>query len=74
MRIVSIEDGLATIQAGGLTQKAALLLVPEAEVGDFVLVHAGYAITVIDAVEAAERERLFDELLQLGDESSDAQA
>jgi hydrogenase expression/formation protein HypC len=64
MRIVSIEDGLATIEAGGLTQRAALVLVPEAAVGDYVLVHAGYAITVLDAEEAAERERLFDELLR----------
>ncbi len=74
MRIVSVEDGVATIEAGGLTQRAALLLVPEAAVGDFVLVHAGYAITVIDADEAEERERLFDELLQAADESSDASA
>jgi hydrogenase expression/formation protein HypC len=62
MRIVSIDHGVATIEAGGLTQRAGLMLVPEAAVGDFVLVHAGFAITVLDADEAAERERLFDEL------------
>ena len=44
------------------------MLVPEAAVGDFVLVHAGYAITVLDAEEAAERERLFADLLAAEDE------
>ena len=64
MRIVSIDGGVATIEAGGITQRAGLMLVPEAVVGDFVLVHAGFAITVLDADEAAERERLFAELLE----------
>jgi hydrogenase expression/formation protein HypC len=68
MRIVSIDDGTATIESGGLTQRASLMLVPLAAVGDFVLVHAGYAITVLDADEAAERERLFAELLEAEDE------
>ena len=34
---------------------------PEAAVGDFVLVHAGYALTVIDEAEAQERLELFAE-------------
>jgi hydrogenase expression/formation protein HypC len=68
MRIVSIDDGLAAIEAGGLQQRASLMLVPQAVVGDFVLVHAGFAITVLDADEAAERERLFAELLKAEDE------
>ena len=63
MRILSIDDGTATIESGGLTQRASLTLVPEAAIGDFVLVHAGFAITVLDADEAAEREQLFAELL-----------
>ena len=64
MRIVAVADGTATIEAGGLTQRASLLLVPQAAVGDYVLVHAGFAIAVLDAEEAAERERLFAELLE----------
>jgi len=62
MRITAIDGGLATIEAGGLTQRASLALVPEARVGDHVLVHAGYALTVIDEGEAQERLRLFAEL------------
>ncbi len=68
MRIASIDGSVAVIMSGGLSQRASLVLVPEAVVGDFVLVHAGYAITVLDADEAAERERLFAELLEAGEE------
>jgi hydrogenase expression/formation protein HypC len=62
MRITAIDGALATIVAEGLEQHASLALVPEAAVGDHVLVHAGYAITVLDAEEAEERMRLFAEL------------
>ena len=49
MRITAIDDGMATIEPAGLAQRASLMLVPEAVVGDYVLVHAGFAITVLDA-------------------------
>jgi hydrogenase expression/formation protein HypC len=62
MRITAIDGALATIVAEGLEQRASLSLVPEAVVGDHVLVHAGYAITVLDAEEAEARIRLFAEL------------
>jgi len=61
MRITALEGAVATIEAEGLMQKASLALVPGAAVGDFVLVHAGYAITVMDEVEAQERLDLFAE-------------
>ncbi len=62
MRITAIDGALATIVAEGLEQRASLALVPEAAIGDHVLVHAGYAITVLDADEAEERMKLFAEL------------
>ena len=55
MRITAIEGGVATIAGDGLEQRASLALVPDAGVGDYVLVHAGYAITVLDEAEARER-------------------
>ncbi len=48
MRITSVAGTLATIETGGLTERASLALVPGAQVGDYVLVHAGYALTVLD--------------------------
>ena len=55
--LLSIEgdDPLARqgrVSFAGLVKSANLAYVPEAKVGDYVLVHAGFAITVIDAAEA----------------------
>ena len=61
MRITALEGATATVEADGLVQKASLALVPHAVEGDFVLIHAGYAITVIDETEALERLELFAE-------------
>ncbi len=42
------------------------MLVPDARVGDFVLVHAGFAIAVLESEDAAERLALFDEIVAMG--------
>jgi hydrogenase expression/formation protein HypC len=68
MRITAIEDGVAAIVGDGLEQRASLALVPDAGVGDYVLVHAGYALTVLDEAEARERLSLFAELEQFDDD------
>jgi hydrogenase expression/formation protein HypC len=62
MRITSFDGTMAIIEADGLVQKASLALVPDAQLGQYVLVHAGYAITVMDDDEAQERLELFAEL------------
>lgn len=43
----------ARVNFGGTARQVHLLFVPEAEVGDFVMVHVGFAISVVDAREAA---------------------
>ena len=53
----------ATIEFGGLQRTCHMACVPEAEVGDFVVVHAGLAISLIDGNEA---QRVLDELQRLG--------
>jgi hydrogenase expression/formation protein HypC len=63
MRVSAVDGGLATLVTAGLEQRASLVLVPEAQVGDYVLVHAGFAISVLD--EAAAHETL-DLLRQMG--------
>jgi len=55
-KIVSIENAIATIDVGGVQRKASLLLLEDAGVGDYVIVHAGFAIKKID--EEAARETL----------------
>ena len=51
-----------TIASAGLEQRASLMLVPEAKVGDYVLVHAGFAISVLDEAEANETLDLLREI------------
>jgi len=62
MRITAVDGALATIATAGLEQRASLMLVPEAKVGDYVLVHAGFAISVLDEAEANETLELLREI------------
>jgi len=69
-QIVSItEDQLAEVDFSGVRRKVSLLLCPEVQVGDYVLVHVGFAIQRLDEEEAQETLKLFDEFLEASDES-----
>jgi hydrogenase expression/formation protein HypC len=48
------EDGLATVDILGVTRKISVDLTPQAQTGDYVLVHAGFAIEVVDEQYAQE--------------------
>jgi len=61
-KVIEIEGNMATIEAGGISRQASLMLVPEAEIGDYVLVHAGFAIQRLDEEEALETLRLLAEI------------
>ena len=62
MRITAVDGVLATIASAGLEQRASLMLVPDAKVGDYVLVHAGFALSVLDEVEATGTLELLREI------------
>ncbi len=53
-KILSIRGHTAEIDVGGNTKEVNIILTPEAKVGDYVLIHAGFAIQVIDEQAAAE--------------------
>jgi len=53
-RITHIEDQIATIDVAGVQRQASLLLLEDARIGDFVIVHAGFAIQKLDADAAQE--------------------
>jgi hydrogenase expression/formation protein HypC len=53
------DDGL--IDLGGVRKRISLALVPEAQAGDYVIVHVGYAISLLDPEEAARTLALFAE-------------
>ncbi|HUW39114.1 MAG TPA: HypC/HybG/HupF family hydrogenase formation chaperone [Rhodocyclaceae bacterium] len=57
-----LEAEEALIDAGGIEKRVSLALVPEAAVGDYVVVHAGYAISRVDPEEALLTLALFAEM------------
>ena len=62
MRITAVDGATATIVAAGLEQRCSVMLVPQARVGDYVLVHAGFAINLVDETEAQETIELLREI------------
>ena len=64
-RIVEIKDGLGIIDADGVIRKVSLLLLDEAQVGDYVIVHAGFALHKIDEEAAMESLKILREALAL---------
>ena len=63
-------DGLkmAKLDFGGIVKEACLAYVPEAQVGDYTLVHVGFALNIIDEQEALETLALLREIGALGEE------
>ncbi len=65
MQVLERRDDLATVELDGVRREVSLMLQPEARVGDFVLVHAGYAIGILDEPEARETLALLAEMARL---------
>lgn len=61
--IMEIIDEVATVRVGEALRKASLMLLPDpAKVGDYVIVHAGFALSRLDPEEAEESLRLLREI------------
>lgn len=61
-RVLSIEGQEAEVDFSGVRRRISVVLTPEVSVGDYVLIHTGFAINVLDEQEAQETLRLFQEL------------
>jgi hydrogenase expression/formation protein HypC len=59
---------MAKIDFGGIAKEICLEYTPEAKVGDYALVHVGFAISLMDEEEAQETLRLLQEIADLGEE------
>lgn len=66
-RIKSIQDQMATIDMEGTQRDVSLLLLEDAKIGDFVIVHAGFAIHKIDEDEAMESLKVLRQMASLMD-------
>lgn len=62
------EKGMAMVELGGVERQVSLIMTPEARVGDYVLVHTGYAISLLDEEEALASLEAFAELARIQEE------
>lgn len=60
-----LSDERALVDLGGITKEISLALVKEVSVGDYVIIHVGYALTRLDEEEAQKTLNLFSAMLAL---------
>jgi hydrogenase expression/formation protein HypC len=65
MKIIEIKDKRGIVEVGGVKREVGLQLMKEIKVGDYVIVHAGFAIQILDEKEAKETIALFEEMERL---------
>jgi hydrogenase expression/formation protein HypC len=65
VKVVSIEGNEADVEIGGVRRRVSIILTPEARVGDYVLLHTGYAINVVNEAEAQETLKILEEMASL---------
>ena len=63
--VLSIDGDYAQVDFGGASKKVCVTLLPGLEVGEFVIVHAGYAIEKMKPEEAKKTLALFEEMAQM---------
>jgi len=63
-KVQSISGVQANVDVGGVNRTISVLLTPDVQVGDYVYVHTGYAISVLDEAEAMESLKLLQELAE----------
>ncbi len=65
MKLVEISgSGVGKVDAGGVKADVSLAMAPDAKMGDYLIVHAGFAIEILDHEEAMIRLDLFRELAE----------
>jgi hydrogenase expression/formation protein HypC len=67
VRIVSVDGEAAETEIAGVRRRVSIAFTPEAKVGDYVLLHTGYAIGVVDEAEAEETLKLLEEIASLSE-------
>ncbi len=65
MKLVELTgEGTGRVDAGGVRTDVSLMMIPDARLGDYVIIHAGFGIEVLDEQEAQIRLDLFRELAE----------
>lgn len=68
MKLMERDEVSGVVELRGVRRTVSLMLLPEAKVGDHLLIHAGYAIVSVDEEEAAETIRILEQMA--GDEET----
>lgn len=72
-KIIEIENQMATVEVDGVRKKVSLLLLEDAKIGDYVIVHAGFAIQIVDEAAALESLQLIREAVSVAEQSGEIQ-
>jgi len=67
VRVVSIEGDEAETEIAGVRRRVSIMLTPQVNVGNYVLLHTGYAIGIVDEAEAKETLKLLEEIASLSE-------
>lgn len=65
VRIIELRGDMAVGEVGGVQREISVLMTPEAKVGDYVIVHAGFALQILDQEEAKENLRILRQMAGL---------
>ena len=65
MKIIEIKDKRGVVEVGSVKREVGLQLLKNIKIGDYVIVHAGFAIQILDEKEALETIALFEEMEKL---------
>lgn len=62
MKVIEINGNVGTIELGGVRRTADISLVSEVQIGQYVIVHAGFALSILNEVEAEKTLTLFSNI------------
>ncbi len=68
-KIISIQGDSAIVDVYGVRREANLMLCPDAKVGDYIIMHAGFAIHILDKKDAEETLQMFRDIEKLQEQS-----
>jgi len=71
LRLVSVNGTDAVGEVGGIQREVSIMMTPDVKVGDYVIVHAGFAIQVLDQKEAEENLELLRQIGEAAEQKQD---
>ncbi len=62
-RVIKVDNMMAEVEIEGVVREVSLALLPDAQIGDYVLIHTGFAIEKVDENEAKETMKLLKQMI-----------